>query len=62
VAIAGQLPQPLGAGLLRTAREAFTQSVELATGVSAIIALATAILAVVLLRNVRASTAAGSES
>ena len=53
VAIAGRLPDQVGAQLLHTARAAFVQSFEVAAGTSAVIALATAIVAMVLLRHVR---------
>jgi len=53
VAIAGRLPDQVGAQLLHTARAAFVQSFEVAAGISAVIALATAIVAMVLLRHVR---------
>jgi DHA2 family multidrug resistance protein-like MFS transporter len=58
VAIVGRLPDQLGAQLLDTARSAFAQALELATGISAAVALAGAIVAVVLLRRARP----GSES
>jgi MFS transporter, DHA2 family, multidrug resistance protein len=51
-AIAGLLPQEAAADLLRSARDAFAQSFELAAGVSAVIALATGIAAAILLRSV----------
>jgi DHA2 family multidrug resistance protein-like MFS transporter len=51
VAIAGQLPDPLGAELLGTARTAFTQALELNALLSAAIALAMAIVAAALLRH-----------
>ena len=53
VAIAGRLPAQVGAQLLDTARDAFIQSFELAAGISAVIALATALVATALLRHVR---------
>jgi DHA2 family multidrug resistance protein-like MFS transporter len=52
VAIAGLLPQEAAADLLRSARDAFAQSFELAAGVSAVIAIATGIAAAILLRSV----------
>jgi DHA2 family multidrug resistance protein-like MFS transporter len=50
VAIAGQLPDRLGVQLLATAREAFAQAFELTAAISAVVALATAVLATLLLR------------
>jgi MFS transporter, DHA2 family, multidrug resistance protein len=58
VAAADQLPDRVGAGLLDTAREAFTQGLQVTAITSAAIVLGMAILAAVLLRNVRT----GSES
>jgi DHA2 family multidrug resistance protein-like MFS transporter len=51
VAVAGQLPEQLRGQLLGAAREAFAQAFELTAAISAIVALATAALAVVLLRG-----------
>jgi DHA2 family multidrug resistance protein-like MFS transporter len=56
VAVAGQLPERVGAALLEVAREAFTQGLHLAAAVSAAASLAFAILVVVLLRGVRPSS------
>ena len=53
VAAAEELPDQLGARLLDTAREAFTEGLQLAAITSAIIVLGMAILAMVLLRHVR---------
>ena len=53
LAVAGQLPEQLGAGLLDAAREAFTQSLQLTAATSAAIAVGIAILAAVMLRRVR---------
>jgi MFS transporter, DHA2 family, multidrug resistance protein len=52
VAEAAQLPGGTSAVLLETARAAFVQSFEMAAGICAAIAIATAIVAVVLLRHV----------
>jgi MFS transporter, DHA2 family, multidrug resistance protein len=49
VAVAGQLPDRLGAALLEAARAAFTQGLQLAAAVSAAATLAFAVLVVVLL-------------
>jgi MFS transporter, DHA2 family, multidrug resistance protein len=56
VAVAAELPDPLGAGLLDTAREAFTQGLQLTAITSAAIVLGMAVLAAVLLRHVRAGS------
>jgi MFS transporter, DHA2 family, multidrug resistance protein len=53
VAAASQLPDRLGAALLDTAREAFTQGLHLTFAVSAALAVGIAILAAALLRGVR---------
>ena len=50
---AGQLPSPLGAELLDAAREAFVQAMQLTAAISGAVMLAAAIMAAVLLRNVR---------
>jgi DHA2 family multidrug resistance protein-like MFS transporter len=54
VALAGRLPEGVATELLRAARVAFAQSFALVAGISAATTIATAIVAVVLLRNVRA--------
>jgi MFS transporter, DHA2 family, multidrug resistance protein len=51
VAVAGQLPDRLAVPLLEAAREAFTQGMHLAAAVSAVAALAFAILVVVVLHE-----------
>jgi DHA2 family multidrug resistance protein-like MFS transporter len=51
VAVASQLPDPLGSELLSVARGAFTQALQWTAGVSAVIALATAIASALLLRH-----------
>jgi DHA2 family multidrug resistance protein-like MFS transporter len=53
LAEAGRLPTAIGADLMGAARAAFVQALELTAGISAAIALATAVLVVVLLRGVR---------
>jgi DHA2 family multidrug resistance protein-like MFS transporter len=58
VAVAGQLPHHVGAELLEAAREAFARSFELTAAINAALAIATAIVAAVLLRRVRGSTEA----
>jgi DHA2 family multidrug resistance protein-like MFS transporter len=57
VAAAGQLPDQLGATLLPTAQAAFTQGLQVAAGISAVVMIGAAGLAAVLLRRVAASTA-----
>jgi DHA2 family multidrug resistance protein-like MFS transporter len=52
VAAAENLPGPAGAALLDVARAAFAQSFEIVSGVSAVIAVAIAILAAAMLRRV----------
>jgi DHA2 family multidrug resistance protein-like MFS transporter len=56
VAAARGLPDQLGAALLDASREAFTQGLQLTAITSAAIVLGMAILAVTLLRNVRAGS------
>ncbi len=55
LAVADRMPDPLGAELLGTAREAFVHGLQMAAAVSAAVAIATAIVAVVLLRGMPAS-------
>jgi DHA2 family multidrug resistance protein-like MFS transporter len=52
VAVAAQLPGPLGTALLETARDAFVHGMQVAATISALLAIVVAILAVVMLRNV----------
>jgi len=52
-AVAGRLPDQVGAELLEAARQAFGHAFELTAGMNAVLAIATAILAAVLLRGVR---------
>jgi DHA2 family multidrug resistance protein-like MFS transporter len=58
LAESGKLPDGVGAELLGSAREAFMQSLELAIGLCAVIALATAVLVLVLLRKAQAGSGA----
>ena len=51
VGVAGQLPGQLGTAVLEVAREAFVQGMQVAAGISAVMAIAVAIVAVVVLRN-----------
>jgi DHA2 family multidrug resistance protein-like MFS transporter len=54
VAAAGQLPEQLGANLLDTAREAFTQGLRLSFAISAAVAVGITVLVAALLRHVGA--------
>ena len=54
VSVAGQLPAALGAGLMDAARSAFAQAFEVTAVIGAAISVGVAILAVALLRRVRA--------
>ncbi len=58
VGVAAQLPQQLGAVVLAAAREAFVQGLQLTAALSAAVAVATAVIATVLLRSVPAGTQA----
>jgi DHA2 family multidrug resistance protein-like MFS transporter len=53
VAVAKRLPIQLGTDLLEAAREAFVQAFELVAAICTVLALATALLAVIMLRRVR---------
>ncbi len=55
VGVAAQLPGQLGNELLAVAREAFVQGLHLAAGISAVIALASAVVALIALRRVGAN-------
>jgi len=57
LAVAAGLPAQLGAGLLGSAREAFTQGLQLTAVICAAVVLATAVLAALLLRHVGAGSA-----
>jgi DHA2 family multidrug resistance protein-like MFS transporter len=54
VSVAGELPAALGAGLMDAARSAFAQAFEVTALIGAAISIGVAILAVALLRHVRA--------
>lgn len=60
VAVAGSLPGQLGATVLEVARDAFVHGMQVAATISAMIAMTVAILAIVLLRNVRAGSGGDS--
>ena len=51
VSVASQLPGQVGTTVLEVAREAFVQGMQVAAGISAVMAIAVAIVAVVALRN-----------
>jgi len=53
-AAAAQLPDPMGARLLETARAAFTHAMQFTVITCAVIAVLTAVAAVLMLRRVRA--------
>ena len=53
VGVAQQLPGQLGTAVLDVARDAFVQGMQVAAGLSAVLAVIVAIVAVVMLRNVR---------
>ena len=64
VAMAGQLPAETGIELLAVARQSFTEALQLAMALSAVIAVAAAILALILLRRSQpeiAGSGAGKE-
>ncbi len=60
-AAAGQLPPELAQALLRVTREAFVHGLHAAAGISALVAVAAAVLAVALLRRLPAGAAGQSE-
>ena len=53
IAVAATLPEPLGNLLLIAARDAFTSSLHVVAGASAVVLLGVAVLAVTMLRHVR---------
>jgi DHA2 family multidrug resistance protein-like MFS transporter len=56
VGVAEQLPGQLGTAVLEVAREAFVQGMQVAAGISAVMAIAVAVIAVVVLRNMTSGT------
>jgi DHA2 family multidrug resistance protein-like MFS transporter len=62
VRVADQLPDPLGPALLAVAGDAFVQGLHLAAGISAAVAGAAALTAVILLRHVRPGSAPEREA
>lgn len=61
VSVAAQLPHEAGIALLSAARESFVQGLHLAAGISAMIAISAAIVAVVALRRVPANSQPGEQ-
>jgi DHA2 family multidrug resistance protein-like MFS transporter len=51
VGVAGQLPGQLGTAVLEVAREAFVQGMQVAAGISAVMAIAVAVVAILVLRD-----------
>lgn len=62
VAVAQQLPGPVGSAVLEGARHAFVTGMQVAAGISAVVALTVAVVAVLLLRQIRSSGAAASST
>ena len=60
VSVASQLPGQVGSTVLEVAREAFVQGMQVAAGISAVMAIAVAIVAVVALRNMTAGGEPGA--
>jgi DHA2 family multidrug resistance protein-like MFS transporter len=60
VSVAGQLPEAIGSALLEIAREAFVSGLNLVAGISAVIAVGTAIVVAILLHQARPRAAAGT--
>jgi DHA2 family multidrug resistance protein-like MFS transporter len=58
VAVAGELPGQLGAVVLQTARQAFVEGMRISSGIAAVVAVGLAILALVMLRDRPAASAA----
>jgi DHA2 family multidrug resistance protein-like MFS transporter len=56
VGVAGQLPHQIGSAVLDVARDAFVQGMQAAATISAIIAITVAIIAVVVLRDIRSGS------
>jgi MFS transporter, DHA2 family, multidrug resistance protein len=61
VAVAGQLPDQLGAALLAAAREAFVQGMQLSSAIAAVVSVGLAILALVMLRDRPAAMSEATE-
>jgi MFS transporter, DHA2 family, multidrug resistance protein len=56
VAVSETLPNPLGPGLLDSAREAFVQGMQLTASIGAVVMAGTAILALILLRHAQSAS------
>jgi MFS transporter, DHA2 family, multidrug resistance protein len=54
--VAQQLPGQLGTAVLDVARDAFVQGMQIAAGISSVLAILVAVVAVTLLRNIRPSS------
>ena len=61
VSAAGQLPPELARDLLQVTREAFVRGLHVAAGISALIAIAAAVLAITLLRRLPAGASGKPE-
>ncbi|MGH2534153.1 MAG: MFS transporter [Thermomicrobiales bacterium] len=61
VAVANELPDPIGVVLLESAREAFVQGLQLTTSIGAVVMVGTAILVAFLLRGARPGSGAEGE-
>jgi len=61
VGVAAQLPQPLSAALVVAAREAFVHGMQVAATISAVVAVAVAVFAIVMLREVGSGTRPGAQ-
>ena len=59
VAVAGELPDQLGAAVLEAAREAFVNGMQLSSAIAAMVAVGLAVLALVVLRDRPASSFEG---
>jgi DHA2 family multidrug resistance protein-like MFS transporter len=60
LSVATQLPNPLGAAVVGLARDAFIQGMQVAATISAIVAVAVAVFAVVMLRDLKSGSDSGS--
>ena len=59
--VAEQLPAQLGGAVLEVARHAFVAGMQLTTAIAAVVAVGVAVLAVVMLRNVRSGPESGAD-
>ena len=60
VGVAEQLPGQLGVTVLEVAREAFVQGMQVAAGISAVMAIAVAVVALIVLRDMTSSGESGT--